>query len=291
MNRAISLFIALYITQSSPVPEWQIAAGRSMAFEGASVRPTDTFTPPSVPMSPDNSYRPTGGLLTASFPLITYIQFAYKLSLTAEQRQTFLARLPKWISTDRFAIQARAANGNPTKDQMRLMMQSLLADRFKLAIHFEKQEQAVFGLTLIKPGKLGPQLRPHSEGTPCDAEGIHAFPPICDTFEAEMNADKKVLMGSRNNTMRTIAETLPAAYDFGRPVVDQTGLSGTFDFTIEYIPEAGASVAPPGTTSPADIRGATFLEALKDQLGLKIEASRAILDIPVIDHVERPSEN
>ena len=291
MNRAISLFIALYITQSSPVPEWQIAAGRSMAFEVASIRPTDTFTPPSFPMSPDNSYRPTGGLLTASFPLITYIQFAYKLSLTAEQRQTFLARLPKWISTDRFAIQARAANGNPTKDQMRLMMQSLLADRFKLAMHFEKQEQPVFGLTLIKPGKLGPQLRPHSEGPPCDAEGIHAFPPICDTFEAEMNADKKVLMGSRNNTMRTIAETLPAAYDFGRPVVDQTGLSGTFDFTIEYIPEAGASVAPPGTTSPADIRGATFLEALKDQLGLKIEASRAILDIPVIDHVERPSEN
>src|SRR5262245_49278037 len=100
MNRAISLLIALCCAlaispqragaQSSPVPQWQIAAGGSMLFEVASVRPTDTFTPPSFPLSSDNSYRPTGGLLTASFPLITYIQFAYKLSLTADQRQTLL---------------------------------------------------------------------------------------------------------------------------------------------------------------------------------------------------------
>jgi uncharacterized protein (TIGR03435 family) len=74
-------------------------------------------------------------------------------------------------------------------------------------------------------------------------------------------------------------------------VVDQTGLTGTFDFTIEYWPEAGDPFAPQGTTSQTEIQGPTFLEALQDQLGLKIEATRAILDVPVIDHVEKPSEN
>jgi uncharacterized protein (TIGR03435 family) len=117
------------------------------------------------------------------------------------------------------------------------------------------------------------------------------FPATCDIFEAQVNADKKVIVGSRNNTMKMIAETLPAAHNFGRPVVDQTGLSGTFDFTIEYTPEAGDAFATPETTSQTEIQGTTFLEALKDQLGLKIEASRAILNVPVIDHVEKPSEN
>jgi bla regulator protein BlaR1 len=285
--------------QSSPVPEWQIAAGGSMSFDVASVRPTDTFTPPTFPLSADNSYRPTGGLLSPSFPLITYIQFAYKIFLTADQQKSLLSRLPNWVSTDRFAIQARAATENPTKDQMRLMMQSLLADRFKLAIHFEKQELPVFGLTLIKPGKPGPQLRPHSDGPPCDEavptpdapKGNSVFPAGCDTFEGQIRADKKAVVGSRNNTMKLIAQTLPAAHNFGRPVVDQTGLSGTFDFTIEWAPEAGDAFAAAGTTSQTEIQGPTFLEALKDQLGLKIESTRAILDVPVIDHVEKLSEN
>jgi hypothetical protein len=59
------------------------------------------------------------------------------------------------------------ADGNPTKDQMRLMMQSLLADRFKLRAHFETKQVPVLALTLVKPGKLGPKLLPHSEGPPC----------------------------------------------------------------------------------------------------------------------------
>jgi bla regulator protein BlaR1 len=291
---AISNFRITTAAQT-PVPQWQIAAGGKMAFEVASIRPTDSFTPPSFPMSPDNAYRPNGGLLTATFPLITYIRFAYKLFLAPDQRQALLLALPKWVATDRFAIQARAA-GTPTKDQMRLMMQSLLAERFKLAVHFEKQQVPVFALTLMRPGKLGPQLRPHADGPPCDDS---AKPPVasirtpvftCESFSAEMMPDKTVLAGSRNNTMELITATLPSMHNFGRPVVDHTGLSGTFDFTIEWTPEAGDTFAPQGATA-ADFQGTTFLEALKDQLGLKLDSTRAAIDVLVVDHVERPTEN
>src|SRR5262249_12486899 len=151
---------------------------------------SDTFTSPSFPLSPDDAYRPTGGRFSAHFALITYITFAYKLSLTPDQRQSLLSHLPKWVATDRFSIEAKAPTRNPTKDQMRLMMQSLLGDRFRLVAHFESQQTAVLTLTVIKPGQLGPALRLHSEGPPCDAPALPlrgnsnanrapVFPPTC----------------------------------------------------------------------------------------------------------------
>ena len=121
-----------------------------------------------------------GGVFTADFPLETYIEFAYKLWLSPEQRKTMLANLPKWVGSDRYEIHAKA-EGNPTKDQMRLMMQSLLAERFKLAVHFETQEVPVLAMTLIKPGKLGPKLTPHVDICDHDAPAATkgAPPSVC----------------------------------------------------------------------------------------------------------------
>jgi hypothetical protein len=151
------------VTQTQKVPQWQTAAGGKMSFEVASIRLSKpgTFTLPSFPLSRDDSYTPTAGLFRADFPLMVYVEFAYKLWLTREQRESILAHRPKWVATDNFEIHARAS-GNPTKDQMRLMMQSLLADRFKLAIHFETQQVPVLALVLVKPGVTGPKLRPHA---------------------------------------------------------------------------------------------------------------------------------
>jgi bla regulator protein blaR1 len=87
--------------------------------------------------------------------------FAYKL-MPAE----ISTQLPKSFPMDPFDIEARAA-GNPTKDQMRLMMQSLLADRFRLRVHFETRDGPVFALTLVRPGETGPKLRPHADGPAC----------------------------------------------------------------------------------------------------------------------------
>ena len=273
-----------------------------MSFEVASIKQSKpgTFFPPNFPLDPGDAYARTGGRFTADFRLATYITFAYKLSLTEEQVQSMIAPLPKWVATDNFEIQARAAVDNPTKDQMRLMMQSLLADRFKLAAHFETREGSVFALTQIKPGKLGPNLRPHAEGPPCpDSYSVPApgapfsdkdvFPPVCDAVMFIRRPNSLARGGSRNTTLPLLASVLPGLGDLGRPVVDQTGLNGRFDFMLEWAPESKGPAATNGV--PPDLEGPTFLEALHEQLGLKLESTKAPIQILVVDHVERPSEN
>ena len=194
--------------QAAKVPDWQTAAGGKMSFEVASIRPTKPgeFTPPNFPISADDSYRPDGGVFTADFSVADYIGFAYKLWLSAEQRKTMLVNLPKWVSSDAYEIHAKA-EGNPTKDQMRLMMQSLLAERFKLAVHFESQEVPVLAMTLIKPGKTGPKLTPHVDicdhDAPAPAKGAppsDVFPPPCadGQFIAQPRPNHGIIMGSRN---------------------------------------------------------------------------------------------
>ena len=88
----------------------------------------------------------------------------------------------------------------------------------------------------------------------------------------------------------SIANFLNGQGNLGRPVLDQTGLSGTFDFSLEWTPEARGPLSP-GVDSPPDQSGPTFLQALKDQLGLKLESTKGPVELLVIDHVERPSEN
>jgi uncharacterized protein (TIGR03435 family) len=105
------------------------------------------------------------------------------------------------------------------------------------------------------------------------------------------SASGRVRIGARNVTMGLIATTLSAMPDGpARPVLDQTGLSGTFDFTLEWTPQLNVP-EPPGSTFQTDESGPTFLEALKEQLGLKLESTTGPVNVLVIDHVEEPSPN
>jgi uncharacterized protein (TIGR03435 family) len=283
-------------SQPAAVPQWQIDAGGKKAFDVASIKlATGDFRGPLFPLDNSDAFNPTGGRFFAQFTLLTFIQFAWKTRPTREQAQTILAPLPKWVATDRFEIEARAG-GNPTKDQMRLMMQSLLADRFHLALHFETRETAVFGLTLVKPGKLGPKIRPHSEGPPCDkaVDPDVVFPERCDAQALMARPGRALLAGSRNTTLDLIASSLAGLGGLGRPGVDQTGLTGRYDFTLEWFDETGAFRPSPAAPAPgiaADAQGPSFLEALRDQLGMTMESTRAPVQFPVIDHIERLSEN
>jgi uncharacterized protein (TIGR03435 family) len=277
-----------------------------MAFEVASVKPSKDFRPPNFDLSTGNSVAP-GGRLSASFELWTYVTFAYKLQLTGEQRRTALAQIPKWVSTDYYEIEARAA-GDATKDQMRLMMQSLLADRFQLAVHFETREVPVLALTLEKPGKIGPKLRPHSEGPACPefkgfdptsppepSKAGDVFPSMCGVISLTPRPAGLIAVGTRNATVQLLAEGIQVngalAQEIDKPVVDRTGLDGTFDYTIEWSGQFGPP--PPGAVAapPVDPLGTTFLQALHEQLGLKLVPARAPIRTIVIDRVERPSEN
>ena len=295
--------IGVTLAQSPGVPDWQTAAGGKMAFEVASVKPTKEFKPPGFPLDPGDA-KPPGGRFSAVFPLVDFVTFAYKLNpgeVSAQSQKSF---------PESFDIEARVP-GNPTKDQMRLMMQSLLADRFKLRVHFETREGPVLALTLVKPGQTGPKLRSHSDGPGCPdyfemsapamppppRNASDAFPPVCGWPQTRGTANG-TLVGARDVTMEIIAEE--TVYGFGsligevnKPVVDQTGLKGRYDFTLQL--PAGTlsfSAAPPNPDAPpADPKGTPFLNALREQLGLKLVSSNGPIRKLVIDHVEPPSGN
>jgi bla regulator protein BlaR1 len=303
---AIALPIAIGIIyapiirgQSQGGSDWQAAAGGKMAFEVASIKLNKgQFLPPNFPLDNGNAFTP-GNRFLADFPLLVYIQFAYKVRFSQQQREAMLAHahLPKWFDSDRYVIEAKAVDP-ATKDQMRLMMQTLLADRFHLAVHFETQETAVMALTLAKPGKTGPKLRPHSEGPACEdlpapaagraGDGSGIFPGRCYVQVLEGHG-QQLRAASRNTTMDQLAEALSGLGHLDRPVVDQTGFSGPIDYEMEWTLEPNP-VGLPDTNSPPE-PGTTFLQALSEQLGLKLKADKAPLRVLVIDHVEPPSEN
>jgi uncharacterized protein (TIGR03435 family) len=280
--------------------DWQTRAGGKMAFDVASIKPSkEAFVPANFPLDPSDYFGPTNGRLTANDTLAEYIEFAYKVWGNEVQNREF-SRSAKWADTDLYTIDARAPTLNPTRDQMRLMVQALLAERFQLKAHFESREVPVYELRLANPGKAGPKLIPHADAPPCDKLDASPVPDVpgfhfaCHTFSPYIDTGTKFFVGSRDVGMDvlagTLSEILGGPLAFGRPIIDKTGLTGTFDFTLEWAHERRT---PPGFDSPgpSDPIGPTALEALHDQLGLKLESTKASIPILVIDKVERPSEN
>ena len=270
------------------------SGGGKMSFEVASIKQDKGGHPYSnFPLGPGNSYSDNGGLLSANdMPVSIYIGFAYGLS--TYQRYALDAQLPKWAKEERFDIQARAAT-NTTKDQMRLMMRSLLAARFRFAAHTETHEGPVFALVLAKPREVGPQLHLRSsDSPPCgaftlspSARSADGSPMACDVFLSLVDTGH-IKTSARNVTLQMIAAAMPLSGmpALDRPVVDETGLTGNYDFSIESVPE---STTAPETKSAEP--GPTFLEALQDQLGLKLVSKTGEVTTLVIDHIEEPTPN
>ena len=273
------------------------------SFEIASVKLNKSADPAfsNFPMGPGDVYSANGGHFTArGVALVSYLFFAYKI--TGDQSEAVLSQLPDWTKTDRFDIEAKT-DGDPrkdTKDQMRLMVQSLLAERFGLVARFETKQVPVFALTLAKAGKTGLQLRAHPADAPCSTaipkagEGFTAtvaggFPELCGGFlPLSPSMPGRVRLGARNVTLDFIGKQLISNF-LNRPVIDRTGLSGTFDISVEWTPEPNGPGA--GGNFQPDPTGPTFLEALNEQLGLKAESTKAPAQVLTIDHVDHPTEN
>ena len=296
---AMFLLNSSQVRSESASNDWEKAAGGKMSFDVASVKQNKSGVwqnSSNVPFGNDDAYSPNGGLFSATnIPVSGYIAFAYKL--TFAQNALLRSQLPKWASADRFDIEARA-EGNPTKDQMRLMMQSLLADRFNLAVHFETKEVPVYELALAKPNMLGPQLRPHSDDPPCPSSSSPAngsgptvaggFPTPCGNFiPLPASASGRQRMGARNLSWGLFVNLVgPMGRVADRPVLDHTGLSGTIDFVLEWTPGV-----PSTPDFQPDASGPTFSEALQEQLGLKLNSKVDPVELLVIDHVDEPSAN
>jgi uncharacterized protein (TIGR03435 family) len=290
-------------------PQAPAVAVNAMAFDVASVRPNKSddskTTNANFPLGGGDVYAPNGGNFIASnFPLIVYINFAYRI--TANQAAALRKHLPDWVLTERYDITAKTDKHDATKDEMRLMMRSLLAERFHLAIHSEDEEQSVYALQLIKPQTLGPKLAPHPEGDSCahtpkqaDASqprpalyvGEAVFPVFCGGVMGDNGKTPGTLaLAARDVPMSLIASTIAGPAGLDRPLVDRTGLTGRYDFLLEFAPDRRPE---PGDSAalPADVAGPAIAQALKQQLGLKLVPARAPVEVWVVDHIERPSEN
>jgi uncharacterized protein (TIGR03435 family) len=291
--------------QSSTAAQLPSATKVKLEFEVASVRQNKTNDKASmnVDPTPGDNFVATGGLYSArNIVLAQYIAFAYKL--TNKQLQSVVSQVP-WSTEDRFDIEARA-EGNPTKDQYRMMMRALLADRFKLSVHTETRQVPMYGLVLAKPGKLGPQLRMHrvddpvcstppappAAGSarspiPVDGEG---FPEFCGgPVGMKPSAPGRMKSGGRNVPMARFAAIETGVGVVDRPMVDQTELKGTVDYNLEWI-QVAANV-PFGAEFHPDESAPTFEEALRQQLGIKMVPQKGPIDFFIVDHIEHPAEN
>ncbi len=234
-----------------------------------------------------------GGRLSAEKAQLRYlIQNAYGL------RAFQLTGGPGWIDSAHFDIEAKA-DGDPSPAQMRLMMQALLADRFKLTAHRETKELPVYELTAAKGGLKLEQPKPGS----CVAPDPNAppMPPApgqpapCGRILMTMSPTGARMRGA-NVTMAELVRILSNV--LARTVVDKTGFTGSFDIQLEFAPDmvlAGLPRPPtadPSSVAPsADTAGPSLFSAVQEQLGLKLESAKGPVEVLIIDHVERPSGN
>jgi uncharacterized protein (TIGR03435 family) len=208
------------------------------------------------------------------------------ISVAYDIRGEELASEPKWIDTEAFDVIAKAPRRVPWEN-MQLMFQNLLSQRFKLAFHKEDRPITVYALTVGKPKA---KLKDADPANRSDCK---------KTF-----GDGTVTLTCRNTSMAKLAEKAREALwgvdNVSLPVADLTGLTGGFDFAVTWAPSARANPAGRGgdTSQAAGLAEAstptgdlTFFEALEKQLGLKLQQQKHPMPVMVIDHVERPSEN
>jgi uncharacterized protein (TIGR03435 family) len=182
---------------------------------------------------------------------------------------------PAWVVSDRFEIVAATGSGvRPSLDEQMSMLRKLLADRFQLTFHRERKELSIYALTALPSGPKLKESEARADASPALINVI--FPD-------------RVQLPARNATMSQFASMLQRSV-LDRPVVDQTGLRGRFDFDLEWTPDEsqfGGKLPPPPTESPK----ASLFAALRQQLGLRLDATKGPMDVLVIDRVARPSEN
>jgi uncharacterized protein (TIGR03435 family) len=255
------------------------------AFEAASITPNRSGSP-LLRMVP----QPGGRFAATNVTLGILIRNAYQMPPFR------MSGGPDWIESDRFDVAAKA-EGNPPQEQIRLMLQRLLAERFALRVHNETRQQPVFELIVARRDRrLGPQLRrtqADCAGVPVEAPGspLPAGTPRCGYIGPEPGAvmsSGHVSMAFRGITMEGFARFLVGAVR--RVVSDRTGLNGYFDGEFDSTIEFPPPPPPPGVPDPFDRQNfPTIFTVLQEQLGLKLDSKRGPVDVLVIDRAERPT--
>ncbi len=203
---------------------------------------------------------------------------------------------PSWFDSLRWDISAKPET-TPKPEEISLMIQALLEDRFQLTIHRENRELPIYALVVKKEGKLGPGLKESKEGSCAAFDPTKSPPPPPEPGKPRSMGCGSMMMSPRQLTatgvpVGNLAPSLSRM--LGRKVIDKTGLTEKFDIVLEWTPDESQAMRPPpdATTAPAaDSSLPSLFTALQEQLGLKLESQKGPVEIFVIDRAEKPSEN
>lgn len=248
-----------------------IAFAQKAEFEVASVKPNHSG-------DSGRFVRPSSGRLTiTNMTLKDLLGEAYKM------RRFQLFGGPDWIDSDRYDIEAKPEANAPPQQMTGQMLRALLEDRFKLQAHRETRELPIYVLTV---GKNGSQVRPSSEST------CVPFDPSNPTLPSAKGRNPSDMCGfigmGRNslNAQQVTMEALTMAFSqlLGRTVVDKTGITGEVDLHLTFSLDESAN-------SASDLGPPSIFTAIQEQLGLKLDSAKGPVEVLVVDHAERPTEN
>jgi uncharacterized protein (TIGR03435 family) len=245
-------------------------------FEVASLKPNHSGNPgfSIVPL-------PGGKLNATNISLKRLIAVAY--SITDFQ---IFGNVP-WLESERYDMEARAP-GPAALPQLRLMLQPLLADRFKLKFHRENREMRIFTLTQAKPGSFGPGLV-EIPGGECSAETTQQPALPNGTPCGVVNMGSGRISGQRGRVAQ-LCDRLSTLLSV--TVVDKTGLQGNYNITMTWTPDPETETLLNGSHPPAsDVPGPSVFTAIQEQLGLKLTAGKGPVSVVVIDSVEKATGN
>ena len=273
----IILFITIIGTGLSA--QDSLAIRKGLEFEAATVRRHKSAAD-SIQFPPASN----GQFTVANVSLKVLISYAFNVQVSD------ISGDPAWVSSDKYDVTAKPAKANLSLEHYRLMVQSLLANRFKLAAHREMTVRK--GWVLLR-AKEKPRLA-QSNARSCVERGTSRDPGkldavTCGTFSAGPSSldTKKMSMAQFTNTLATV---------LGVPVFDKTGISGRFDIHLEFNPEGtnltGSGALPPDAVPDDNRRRPSLLTAIQQQVGLRLESGKVLASVLVIDHVEpMPPEN
>jgi uncharacterized protein (TIGR03435 family) len=267
------LIVAIALTVLAATSRAQ--APKDPAFDVAAIKPsadTQAF--------PFSMVQPGGRYIGQNMSLRLLIKTAYGV------HDSQIMSGPSWIDSDHWNINAKAEgfkDATTFRDQARLMVRPLLADRFKLVMHHEQRELPVYALVLAKANEFGPQFR---RDDTCDP----AAPPIPAAQGAAEPVAPMACGGDLFNPRHLQAKSMTLNYmliglgrtSIDRVVVDHTRLAGKFDWEVQWIPDDLRVDA----ARPPD--GPSIFQAFREQLGLRFEPTRDRVDVLVIDRAERP---
>lgn len=274
-------------TRQSVAPQSADASNETYGYEVASIKPEKSGSMMfRVLNTPDG------------FSATTTVQMLIRVAYGIEDNQ--ISGAPGWVSSDKYDVEAKMDQatadkvkklGEAEREPARQhMLQALLAERCKLTVHRETKELPIYSLVVAKGGSKLHEAKP-GDTYPNGIKGLDGRPAPVGAHLMRMGRGE---LTGQSIAMEQIARLL--TQQTGRTVVDNTGLKGNYDFTLHWTPDQsapalnGPSGGGPDSTTPSD-SGPSIFTAIQEQLGLKLESQKGPVEILVIDHVEKPSEN